>query len=117
VAYWLSVPVGARVRPLGEHERAVMRRTARKTWRFFDTFVTEADGWLPPDNFQQSDDVTRVARRTSPTNVGMGLLSTLAACDLGYLSTGEMLERLDRTVRTLESLERFHGHFLNWYDT
>jgi cyclic beta-1,2-glucan synthetase len=117
VAYWLSVPVGARVRPLGESERAVMRRTARKTWRFFETFVTEAEGWLPPDNFQESAEVTRIARRTSPTNIGMGLLSTLAAYDLGYLSASQMLERLDRTVRTLESLERFNGHFLNWYDT
>jgi cyclic beta-1,2-glucan synthetase len=117
IAYWLSVPVGARVRPLGESERAVMRRAARKTWRFFETFVTAAEGWLPPDNFQQSADVTRIARRTSPTNIGMGLLSTLAAYDLGYLSASQMLERIDRTVRTLESLERFNGHFLNWYDT
>jgi cyclic beta-1,2-glucan synthetase len=117
VAYWLSVPVGARVRPLADHERALLRRTARKTWRYFETFVTEADGWLPPDNFQDSEDVTRLARRTSPTNIGMGLLSTLAAHDLGYLTSGDMLRRVDATLRSLEGLERYHGHFLNWYDT
>ncbi len=117
VAYWLSVPVGARVRQLSDHERMVLRRTARKTWRYFETFVTEADGWLPPDNFQESEEATRLARRTSPTNIGMGMLSALAAHDLGYLSTDVLLQRLDATLRTLESLERYQGHFLNWYDT
>ena len=54
------------------------------------TFVTEADGWLPPDNYQESEEVTRLARRTSPTNIGMALLSTLAAHDLGYITTDDM---------------------------
>ncbi len=117
IAYWLSVPVGARVRPLDDAQRALLRRTARKTWRYFDTFVVEADGWLAPDNFQESEHVTRVARRTSPTNVGMAMLSTMAAHDLGYLTTPEMLRRLDATLTTLEGLERYRGHFLNWYDT
>lgn len=117
IAYWLSLPVGARVRPLSERDRTVLRRTARGTWRYFDTFVTAEDGWLAPDNFQESDDRPRLARRTSPTNIGMGLLSTLAAHDLGYLPTGTLLRRLDATVTTLEGLERHQGHFLNWYNT
>jgi len=117
IAYWLSVPVGARDRPLADPERMLLRRTARKTWRYFETFVTEADGWLPPDNIQESEAATRVARRTSPTNIGMAMLSTMAAHDLGYLTTNVLLERLDTTLRTLESLERYQGHFLNWYDT
>ena len=117
VAYWLSVPVGARVRPLSERERTTLRRTARRTWRYFETFVTEAEAWLAPDNYQEHADAPRVARRTSPTNIGMGLLSTLAAHDLGYISTGTLTRRLDATLRTLEGLERYRGHFLNWYDT
>jgi cyclic beta-1,2-glucan synthetase len=117
VAYWLSVPVGARVRPLSEQERTMLRRTARKTWRYFETFVTEADAWLPPDNYQEGPDAPKLARRTSPTNVGMGLLSTLAAHDLGYLSTDALGRRLEATLLTLESLERHQGHLLNWYDT
>ena len=117
VAYWLSVPVGARVRPLSDRDRTVLRRTARKTWRYFETFVTEADAWLAPDNYQEAGDTPKLARRTSPTNIGMSLLSTLAAHDLGYLSTGVLLRRLNATLTTLESLERYQGHFLNWYDT
>ena len=117
VAYWLSVPRGARVRPLSERERTVLRRTARRTWRYFDTFVTEADAWLAPDNYQEDGDRATLARRTSPTNIGMSLLSTLAAHDLGYISTDVLLRRLDATLTTLEGLERHQGHFLNWYDT
>ena len=65
-----------------------MRRTARKTWRYFETFVTAEDGWLPPDNYQEAGAVpAQLARRTSPTNIGMCLLSTLAAHDLGYIPT------------------------------
>src|SRR6185436_7983777 len=117
VAYWLSVPVGARVRPLSERERTMLRRTARRTWRYFDTFVTEEDGWLVPDNYQENIEPPRVARRTSPTNIGMSLLSLMAAHDLGYISTDVLIRRLDATLTSLEGLERFHGHFLNWYDT
>jgi cyclic beta-1,2-glucan glucanotransferase len=116
VAYWLSVPVGARVRPLSDRERTVLRRTARKTWRYFDTFVTETDAWLAPDNYQD-DDTPKLARRTSPTNIAMSLLSALAAHDLGYVSTDALVRRLNATLGTLEGLERYRGHFLNWYDT
>ncbi len=58
-----------------------------------------------------------MAHRTSPTNIGMGLLSTLAAHDLGYIRTGELAERIEATLTTVESLERHEGHLLNWYDT
>jgi cyclic beta-1,2-glucan synthetase len=116
VGFWLSLPSGERVRPLSDGERDLLRRTARKTWRYFDTFITEADNWLAPDNYQEGD-VPRLARRTSPTNIGMGLLSTMAAHDLGYISTADLVGRLSRTITTLESVERYRGHFLNWYAT
>ncbi len=117
VAYWFSKPMGARLRPLADAEKALLRRTARRTWRYFETFVTAADAWLPPDNYQEAAEGPRLARRTSPTNIGMGLLSALAAHDLGYLPTAALVAHLDRTMTTLEGLERHEGHFLNWYDT
>ncbi len=116
VAYWLSVPVAPRVRSLTAEELVQLRLITRKTWRYFETFVTAADGWLPPDNYQESD-LPLLAHRTSPTNIGMGLLSSLAAHDLGYLSTADLVVQVDRTLTTLEGLERYQGHFLNWYDT
>src|SRR4029453_14964372 len=116
VAYWLSMPVGPRERPLSDADRQLLRRTARKTWRSYETFVTEADGWLPPDNYQEGE-APRLARRTSPTNVAMALLSTIAADGLGYITTAALVRRLDRTLTTLEGLEKHEGHLLNWYDT
>jgi cyclic beta-1,2-glucan synthetase len=118
VAYWLSLPVGPRQRPLNDRERALLRRTARKTWRYFETFVTADDGWLPPDNYQEGGEVpSQLARRTSPTNIGMYLLSAVAAHDLGYISTRSLVTRIERTLTTLDGLQRHEGHFLNWYDT
>ena len=117
VAYLMSLPIGARQRPLDSADRALLRTTARQTWSYFEAFVTAADAWLPPDNFQEAESEIPLARRTSPTNIAMYLLSSVAAHDLGYCSTATLLERVDRTLTTLEGMERFEGHFLNWYDT
>ncbi len=86
------------------------------TWGFFESFVGPMDNWLPPDNYQAAPE-GKVAHRTSPTNKGLLLLSTLAAHDLGYLGLGNLTDRLEKTFDTLDRLERCHGHFYNWYDT
>ena len=71
---------------------------------------------LPPDNFQE-DPTPVIAHRTSPTNIGLYLLSVVAAHDFGWLGTIDTVDRLEATLGTAYSLERFHGHFYNWYDT
>jgi cyclic beta-1,2-glucan synthetase len=115
-ACWMSQPREERPRKLDSEQVLFLRKLARKTWRFFETFVGPEDNWLPPDNFQEHPG-SIIASRTSPTNIGMALLSTFSASDLGYLSPGRMLERLDRTFNSMDQLERYHGHFYNWYDT
>ena len=82
-----------------------LRRTARKTWHFFETFVTAQENWLPPDNFQEVP-VPTIASRTSPTNIGLALLANLAARDLGYLSAGGLIRRTQDTFATMQRLER-----------
>jgi cyclic beta-1,2-glucan synthetase len=116
VAHWLSQPVAPRVHALTAEDRTFLRALARRTWRYFEAHVGPADHWLPPDNVQV-DPGPEVAHRTSPTNVAMGLLSAVAAHDLGYLTTAQLVERLSLTLDTLDSLERHEGHLLNWYDT
>ena len=93
-----------------------MRRHARKTWRYFESFAGKEDHFLAPDNHQELPD-ERVAHRTSPTNIGMGLLSTLSAHDLGFITTRDLIDRTTNTLSTLDALERHEGHLLNWYDT
>ena len=116
VAYWASrVRVGNR--PLvSDEDRAALRVTARQTWRFFETFMTPADNMLPPDNFQE-DPAPVLARRTSPTNIGLYLLSAAAAHDFGWVGLQDTVERLEATLATMARLPRFRGHFYNWYDT
>ena len=93
-----------------------LHRLARKTWNFFETFVSAEDHWLPPDNFQEYPHPV-VATRTSPTNIGLALLGALSAYDFGYLSLPNLMQHLARTLDTMEKLERYNGHFYNWYDT
>ena len=116
VAFRVSQPRRAVEIALSEAERRALRRIARKTWHFFTTFVGDDDHWLPPDNFQEIPD-GRVAHRTSPTNTGLLLVSTLAAHDLGYISLGILIERLEQTFDSFDRLEKHWGHFYNWYDT
>jgi cyclic beta-1,2-glucan synthetase len=114
---WLSAPLrAAKRREAGIAERRLMRSIARKTWLFFEEFVGELDHHLPPDNFQEAPRGV-VAHRTSPTNMGLYLISIVAARDFGFITLREMEQRLARTLGTIESLERHDGHVLNWYDT
>jgi cyclic beta-1,2-glucan synthetase len=115
-AYWLSRSTEPGRRELTPEDRELWMEVARKTWGYFETLVGPEDHWLPPDNFQEEREPA-VAHRTSPTNMGLGLLSTLAAHDLGLLAADDMVERLDRALTTMEGLERYEGHLLNWYDT
>ncbi|MCS6852425.1 MAG: glycosyl transferase family 36 [Gemmataceae bacterium] len=116
VAWGVGLPRPPREAPLDAVQRRSLRRIARKTWAFFETFVTADDHWLPPDNYQE-DPKGALAHRTSPTNIGLYLLSALAAHDLGYLSLSALVDRLEKTFDTLDELDRHQGHIYNWYDT
>jgi len=93
-----------------------LRLIGRRIWRFFTTFVTAEEHYLPPDNFQE-DPQPVIAHRSSPTNFGLYLLSVVAARDFGWLGLMDTVDRLEATLKTLISLPRLHGHFYNWYDT
>ena len=117
VARWASrPPLIADHMPISSPDATVLRLVARRTWRYFETFVTAEDNMLPPDNFQE-DPSPVVAHRTSPTNIGLYLLSVIAARDFGWLGTLDTIDRLEMTLETMLKLERFRGHFYNWYDT
>ena len=116
VGWAVSRPTPVRTVELSDDDRRLLRRLACKTWGFFEAFVGDEDHWLPPDNYQKAP-VEAVAHRTSPTNMGLLLTATLAAHDLGYVTLSEMADRLEDTLDTFAKLERYRGHFLNWYDT
>jgi len=116
VAWWLSRPIPKRVWRLSASQQRFLEQLARTTWRYFEEFVTAEEHWLPPDNIQQNPGLV-IASRTSPTNIGMALVANLAAYDFGYCSAAQLLARTQHTFDTLFRLERYRGHFFNWYDT
>ena len=123
---WIFAPVLARkislpppmmqIEPLSAAAVGLLRSTARQTWRFFSTFVSAEDNYLPPDNFQEYPSPV-IAHRSSPTNFGLYLLAVIAARDFGWIGLNDMTERLEQTMDSLDKLERFRGHFYNWYET
>ena len=116
IGWWISWPLVAAESGLSGGQQTFLRGLARQTWRYFEVLVNAEENWLPPDNFQELP-TPAVASRTSPTNIGMALLANLAAGDFGYLSIGQLLDRTDQTINTMEQLERYRGHLYNWYDT
>ncbi|MFI0609272.1 MAG: GH36-type glycosyl hydrolase domain-containing protein [Anaerolineae bacterium] len=145
IAYRLSRPIELGRPSLSPTDRAYLTEVARKTWEYFETVAGAQSNGLPPDNLRMpeapvggagvgaglgdktgqgngagtGDAATAgvVAYRTSPTNIGMGLLSTLAAHHLGFLSLADLIARLERSLGTVERLEGHEGHLFNWYDS
>jgi cyclic beta-1,2-glucan synthetase len=116
LTWWISRPLVHHAADLSMDQTLLLRCLARRTWRFFEQFVTEEDHWLPPDNYQEHP-VTVLAHRTSPTNIGLSLLANVSAYDFGYISAGTLLKRTGNSLHSMQQLERHDGHFLNWYNT
>jgi len=122
---WASAPIVAfsvskerieKAPNVSEADYARLGRIARKTWRYFEDFANAKSNYLPPDNYQE-DPPRGIAPRTSPTNIGLGLLATLSARDFGYIGTVELVELVEKTISTMEGLPKWNGHLYNWYDT
>ncbi len=115
LTWWLSQPLQTDKAKLKYTQIRFLHKMARKTWGFFETFMTDENHWLPPDNYQEIP-VEMLARRSSPTNMGLALLANLAAYDFGYITMSELLKRCDNTLQSMSKLERYHGHLYNWYN-
>ncbi|MHC5070654.1 MAG: GH36-type glycosyl hydrolase domain-containing protein, partial [Planctomycetota bacterium] len=116
IARRISLRRPPQTRNLKPEQLQELRCLARRTWLFFETFVGPDDNWLPPDNFQEEPG-GEIAHRTSPTNIGMMLLSTLSAHDLGYLGMRDLAIRVRSALEATARMEHYRGHLLNWYDT
>ena len=116
VSYYISKDRAEKAMVLSPKDLQELRITARKTWRYFEEFTNHKNNYLPPDNFQE-DPPNGVAHRTSPTNIGLGLMAILSARDFGYIGTTEMINMLSNTISTIEKMEKWNGHLYNWYDT
>lgn len=116
IAYFISRETKPHYMKLPEESIQNIRKLARRTWAYFEDFVSRKDNFLAPDNYQE-EPYKGIAHRTSPTNMAMGITSGIAAYDLGYIEILELIERTDNIITSMESLSRIKGHFYNWYDT
>ena len=116
IGYLLGLSERKESEVLNQKEIQELRLISRKTWRYFDDFFTKEDNWLIPDNYQVWPE-NGIAHRTSTTNIGLELLCILSAGDFGYIGVLDLLNRIERIFNTLSKLEKWNGHFYNWYDT
>ena len=117
VTWWMShVRVFEDALASSPDDRKNLRLVARRTWRYFETFVTAQSNMLPPDNFQETPKPV-IAHRTSPTNIGLYLLSVVSAHQFGWIGIGDAASRIEATLATVRRLEKYRGHLYNWYDT
>lgn len=116
VAVFSSQPTRRKERRLDSRQRDILLSYNAAMWRYYEEFANEKNNYLPPDNIQQSP-AYRVAARTSPTNIGLMMLSCLAARDFDFIDDRQLYERIDRTLSTVESMKKWEGNLYNWYDT
>ncbi|HZZ72149.1 MAG TPA: glucoamylase family protein, partial [Pirellulales bacterium] len=116
VAYLVSQPIRRKTSTLSSEQLRWLRRATCKTWTFFEAVTNEQGHWLPPDNLQEYP-AEKIAYRVSPTNEGLFFLAGLAARDFGFIPLSSLLEIWKKNLDHWVTLERFHGHFYNWYDT
>lgn len=116
IAYSISKDIKVEEEKLEDWQIEILKEYAKLTWSYFDTFINKENNYLPPDNFQE-EPPNEVARRTSPTNIGLGLMAILSAYDFGFIDYKEMKSRISKVLKTVEKLEKWNGHLFNWYNT
>jgi cellobiose phosphorylase len=116
VAYYLEKEPDKNGKELKPKDLSELKGYARRTWHFFEQYMNEEHSWLPPDNVQEDPYIGPVGR-TSPTNIGLALVSIPTAYEMGYITLTDMIERLENTLNAMLMLDRYRGHFYNWYST
>lgn len=116
IAYLISRDDNVQSERLEGKDLLELRKIARKTWRYFEEFANQKNNYLAPDNYQE-EPYRGIAYKTSPTNIGLGLMASLTARDMGYIGLIETSERVSRTITTIEKMAKWNGHLYNWYDT
>ena len=116
IAFYISKDLNTNKIKINEEEKQYIRKLTRRIYAYYDDFVNKENNYLAPDNYQEKP-FKGVAHRTSPTNIGMGLIADITAYDMGYITLMGLIDRVELTLKNMNTLEKIHGHYLNWYDT
>lgn len=107
--------VSQKIDEIVENDRQYLQNLGQKTWKFFKEFINEKNNFLPPDNYQE-DRKPKTVNRTSPTNIGLGLLAVVSSYDLGYENLEDTIKLLEKMLNTINNLQKWNGHLYNWYN-
>ena len=100
---------------LNNEEERFICDVGSRTWQFFKTYLNLENNYLPPDNYQE-DRKNKIVQRTSPTNIGLALLSVITSYDMKFESKEYVIDLLEKMIYTVEKLPKWNGHLYNWYD-
>ena len=125
-AWWMLIPVVMwyisqeiekvnAVEQLNEEEKEYVLEIGKRTWKFFETYLTEENNYLIPDNYQE-DRKEKIVPRTSSTNIGLSLLAVISAFDLQYINLEKTMDLLSKIISSIDSLVKWNGHLYNWYN-
>lgn len=112
----LDKALSKNTRKIKDTDRKALLEQAGLLWNFYSDYVTETENYLPPDNVQYAP-IYRIAHRTSPTNIGMYLISCVSAAELNIIDKSAAITYISRTISTVEKLKKYAGNLYNWYDT
>lgn len=115
ISYHMSCDVRKKGKALSNTDKSDLLRYSRDIWKYFEDFVTSDSSFLPPDNIIEAPK-RKCAKMTSPTNIGLYLMSTLSARDMGFIDSSQLCKRVRETLTTVERMEKYRGHLFNWYD-
>ncbi len=113
--YYVSKTIDNTEPELKEKKLDSLTDLARLTWNYFSDNLKEEYNYLIPDNYQENRE-PRVDLRTSPTAIGFSLLSIVGAKELEFIEEEEAKELIRNILKSVDSLEKWHGHLYNWYN-
>ena len=115
IAYKLRKPRTKKPRKDAPRDKEQLLEISRRTWHFFKDFATKETNWLCPDNYQEAPQ-KKISDKTSPTNIGLQLLSILSARDFGFETLSTTIQKVEELLHTVTLLPKWEGHLYNWYN-
>ena len=115
IAWYISLE-RSKEEEISEIDKGYLKEIARKTWNFFESYITAENHYLMIDNYQE-DREKKIVNRTSSTNIGLSLIAVISACDLDFISFSVAKKYIENILNTINNLAKWNGHLYNWYDT
>lgn len=93
-----------------------LKALSKSTYKYFKDF-TDPETGLTSDEVRLKGKDWEEAKRTSPTNISMYMMSTVSAQQMKLITKKEAVSRLQATLASLEKMDKWNGLFYNWYNT